>query len=91
MDVKNALEVLDLVKVAGTQASEMLKDGKINIFDLPKLAALVLPARKALQDANLIAAEIKDIDGDEAKVLAEAGIEAVLAWMAVIQAAAPAA
>lgn len=91
MDVKNTLEVLDLVRVTGVQAAEMLKDGKINIFDLPKLAALVNPARKALQDAQLVAAEVADIDSEEAKQLAQAAIEAVMAWVPVVNAATPAA
>jgi hypothetical protein len=84
MDVKNALEVFELVKTAGIQAQEVMKDGKVNIFDLPKLAPLVGPARKAIQDANLIAGEIKDLDGEEAQLLATAAIEAVLAWVPVI-------
>ena len=43
MDVKNSLEVLDLVRAAGIQAKEIMADGKVTLLDLPKLAPLINP------------------------------------------------
>lgn len=84
MDIKNTLEVLEMARVAGVTASEIMADGKLGLSDLPKLAKLWAPAKAALEGVNLIASECSDLDGAEVTQLVNAAVAVATAWMAVL-------
>lgn len=83
-DIKNTLEVLELARVAGVTAGEVLADGKFTLLDLPKLAKLWAPAKAALEGVNMIAEECADLDGAEVSQLVNASVAVATAWMAVL-------
>lgn len=71
-DVKNISEVMDAIELLGVSAKKVLKDGQVTVGDLPVAIELVGHADvlvKAVEGLGEIPAEVKDIDGEEAKVL----------------------
>lgn len=81
MDVKNILEVIEAVKVAGVAGKEIAKDG-IDLSDLPKALELIKKYDvfvSAVTDAKLVIDEAKDIDSAEA-------VQIVSALMAALKA-----
>ncbi len=88
MDVKNILELIELGRVSGVVVGEMLEDGKIGLFDLPKLAKLIGPAKDAFEGLANLLPEAKDIDAEEAKKIFEAVVALAAAWTPVFTKAA---
>ena len=81
MDVKNLLEIIEAIKVAGVAGKEIAKDG-IDISDLPKALELIKKYDMfvaAVSDAKVAIDEVKDIDSEEAVVV-------VVALMAALKA-----
>lgn len=84
--IKESLELLEGVKLLALDAKAVLKDGKINLADLPILLAAISQfgaLTAAIQGVNLILPEVKDLDQDEVNQLAGKVLEIV----AVIKAA----
>lgn len=80
--IKETLEVLDGVKVLIVQAKAVFADGKVNLADLPVLLGLlqnlsVLNA--AVQGADQVIAEAKDLSSEEATVVIAKVLELVAA------------
>ena len=68
MDIKNSLEIVAAIKLAGVKGKEILKDG-IKADDLPKAFELIKEYQvfvDAATDAKLVVVEAKDIDAQEA-------------------------
>lgn len=70
--IKNTKEMLKL----GADMANVLKqakenDGKVDLKDLPLVIGLAGSFGPALDDANLVVPELKDLQGDEGKELLE--------------------
>lgn len=85
-DVKNIQEVLEAIELMGVAGKQVMKDGKVDLADLPTAIGLLSQLDKvvkAVDGIDQIPAEVKDITSEEAKVL----IEQVLKLIAAIKAA----
>lgn len=67
--IQNIVEILDVIEGLIDALAAAKADGKIDWKDIPKFAALWTKLQKAAADLQLVAAEIKDIDGAEAQAL----------------------
>jgi diadenosine tetraphosphate (Ap4A) HIT family hydrolase len=76
--IKNSREMLELVAVLAEALKEAKADGKINVFDLPKLAPVIPALRSAVEKSELIPAELKDLDKDELTELLTLTVDAVM-------------
>lgn len=70
-DIKNTLEVVDLVIAVVDVGIEAEKDGKIDVKDLPLLMTLIPKLGPAFDDVDQIPKEFKDLDAGEADALVE--------------------
>jgi hypothetical protein len=68
--IKETMDVLDLIQVGVKVGKEVTADGKLNLFDLPKLTPLVPAAQKAYSGRGEIPKEVKDLDVEEVEQLA---------------------
>ena len=71
MNIKESLELLNALQVAGVAVAKIAKDGKVNAEDLPVLLSLSMDFAKLVEGftgAGEIPAELRDLD--EAEVLA---------------------
>lgn len=78
--IKESLELLEGVKVLGVSAKKVLADGKVNLADLPVLLGLIsdFPVlTAAVQGADLVLPEVKDLSADEANQLVAKVLEVV--------------
>lgn len=68
--VKEIKELLEGVKVLGIQTKKVLADGKVSLTDLPVLIEVFQNYQvlvDAVQGADQIPNEVKDLDGTEAQ------------------------
>jgi hypothetical protein len=66
--IKESLEFLDGIKVVGVTVADILKDGKVNLADLPKLLPLLQNVSvlvEAAKGVKEIPAEAKDLSEAE--------------------------
>lgn len=63
--VKETLEVLDVLKVLAECYAEAKKDGHVNWMDVPKFTPAISSLSKAVEGAEKIEAELKDLDMSE--------------------------
>lgn len=75
--MKETLDILVLVRSIADAIDKAKSDGKLDWFDLPKVADLREAASKALRDSQNIPAELLDLDGDEVKILLDGLIDAL--------------
>jgi hypothetical protein len=77
MDVKNTVEVFDLVIGSCNKAAEAkANDGKISAYEALEIAISQSgAAMEAAKDVKLVPAEMQDLDLSEAKLLAGKGLE----------------
>lgn len=80
MDIKEALEVLEFAKDLAVEVKAILADGRVTIFDIPQLAKLWSPLKDALQNINLVPAEMKDLDAAEVQALMNESVAVAAAW-----------
>ncbi len=67
MDIKNSLEIVEAIKVLGVEGKKIAKDG-VNLADLPEALELIKKIDvfiAAFKDAELVGAEVKDLDQAE--------------------------
>ena len=76
--IKETMELLTLLEVTAEVYSAAKADGSIDYKDLVKLGPEITALKNAVQDSNLILAELKDLDKDELSSLCPALIGAVL-------------
>jgi len=88
--LKNLHEVFVLGKVAGKTAKEVLADGKVNAFDLPKLVQLWEPAKDALDGISEIPAEldVSKLTTADIQLIINDAVELAQIWMSVFTKAA---
>lgn len=67
--IQNILDVVDLLEVVASDIVAARADGSIGWFDVPKFADVIPALNKALDGADQIVGEVKDLDGDEVKVV----------------------
>ena len=78
MDIKETLEVVALVKALGEKMESVAVDGKVTIMEVvASFPALVAPGFAAIKDANMVAAELKDLDAAEIQQLVQACMDAI--------------
>lgn len=87
-DVRNIEEALDLLADIARVVIEVNQDGRVGILDLPKLATLWEPAKKAIEGIDQFLVEAKDIDSAEAQRLLVKAVTVGQAWMKVFTKAA---
>lgn len=78
--IKESLEVLEGVKALGVAAKKVLADKKVNLADLPVLLGLVQDfstITQAVQGADQVVVEVKDLTLDEANQLIAKVMEVV--------------
>jgi hypothetical protein len=75
--MKETLDILVLVRAIADAIDKAKSDGKLDWFDLPKIADLREAANQALRDSQNIPAELLDLDGDEVKILLDGMIAAI--------------
>jgi len=71
MNIKETLELLNALQIAGVAVAKIAKDGKVNAEDLPVLLSLSMDFSKLVDGfsgAGEIPEELKDLD--EAEVMA---------------------
>jgi hypothetical protein len=90
--IAQTLELLYAVDALAKCIVEAKKDGVLNIWDAPKFAALILPAKKAVEGADQISLEMKDLDPVEIQTVVNKMFESVsaLASAVISKPAAPA-
>ena len=72
MDIHNIVEALEGMKLLAVDAKAVLKDGKVDLADLPVAMALFAKADvivKAVEGIDQVVAEVKDLDPAEAQAL----------------------
>jgi len=67
--VKNVLELIDLVGVVSADIVAARADGSITFFDIPKFADVPMALNAALDGADQVVAELKDLDSSECQVI----------------------
>ena len=78
MDIKETLDVVALVKALGEKMEAVGSDGKVTIMEvLAQFPGLVAPGFVAIKDANMVAAELKDLDPTEIQTLVGACMDAM--------------
>lgn len=80
--IEEALEILEGIKAVGVPLKAALADGKINALDLPHALALLKNHEiliQAIEGAGNIPAEAKDIDSQEAVIIASKVFEVIKA------------
>jgi len=75
--MKETLDILVLVRAIADAIDKAKADGKLDWFDIPKIADLREAASQALRGSQNIPAELLDLDGDEVKVLLDGLITAI--------------
>jgi hypothetical protein len=70
LGIKETKEAVDLVLAVAKIVVEATKDGKVDAQDLGLLIALIPVVQPAVEGANQIAAELKDLEVAEATELA---------------------
>lgn len=88
-DVKNVSELLDFGEKAAEQAKAVLADGKVDLWDLPKLAPLLPSFKAAIEGVGDVPAEVMDMDAAEAKMLLEKAVGVILKWAEVVASVKP--
>lgn len=61
---KETQDVIQLIRVLAKAMSDAKADGKINIFDMPKLAPVLIALKVAVDGSDKIAGEIKAASAD---------------------------
>lgn len=80
--IKESLELLEGVKILAVETKKVLADGKLNLNDLPVLLGLMQNFGKlsaAVQDADQVIVEAKDLSAAEAEQLVAKILEIVAA------------
>ena len=67
--VKNTLELIDLVGVVSADIVAAKADGAITWFDLPKFSDVPGALNAAIDGADQIVSELKDLDKQEGQIL----------------------
>lgn len=76
MGIKEALEIFDAAIAICNDVAEAKADGELSTMELLKVAIGNAPASvRAVMGAESVVAEMKDLDKDEAKLLASKGME----------------
>ena len=81
-DVKNIVEVVEALELIGVTAKSVMKDGKVDLTDLPHAMSLISQANKivvAVEGIDQVIPEAKDLDGEEAKLILEKVLSAIKA------------
>lgn len=84
-DVKALLDMVKAVKELGVAAKQVLKDGKVDLSDLPVALGLIKDLSDitaAVSEAKDIPADVKAIDADGITQVAAAVVDAVNAIQA---------
>jgi len=68
--VKETIEVLDVLRVLAECYAEAKKDGSVNWMDIPKFRPTLAVLAKAIDGADKIESELKDIDMAELLLIA---------------------
>lgn len=82
--VKETKELISMISVLADCLKEAKKDGKINLFDIPKLAPMIPAIRDGLNGAEAIKLEVKDLSVDEISELLSLSVSAVYALVSAI-------
>lgn len=82
---KETGDVIQLVRVLATAMSAAKSDGKIDIFDVPKLAPVILALKAAVDGSDKIALELKAASHDLA-TLSSLLSDSVTAMLALVDA-----
>lgn len=69
MDIKETLEVIDVLDVTAKAIKEAKADGDVDWKDSPKFVKVIPAAVKAINGADKIKLELKDLDDGETQVL----------------------
>ncbi len=85
MNIKETRELFDAAKAFAVGAKEVMADGKANLRDLPTIMHLWGPLQVAVDGANLVPAELKDLDPEEAKVLLADAVDVIKAIMGIFK------
>jgi hypothetical protein len=77
--ITQTLELLYAVDALAKCLAEARKDGVLNIWDTPKFATLILPAKKAIDGADQISLEMTDLDQAEIQTVVNKMFESITA------------
>lgn len=77
--IEQTKELIACVKVLAEVAGRALEDGKINIFDIPKLAPAYIAVKLAFEGAKEVPAELRELSAEEMADLLESATAAVMA------------
>ena len=91
--VQNIIDIVDLFDTVAADVAAAKADGKINLLDLPKFMDVFPALQAAVDGADKIAEEAKDLDADEIKLIVQrliAALEGVAKSLAGVEAPAEA-
>lgn len=80
-DIKNILEVFDMMDELAKAIKSSKADGYVNWLDIPKFARVLPAARAALQNSELIVPELMDLSETEAQIVMDRLFKASTALM----------
>lgn len=86
LGIKETLDVLVALEVASDAAVKACADGKLNLFDLPLLAAPVRAAIEAVRGRAVVIDELKDLDAAEVEALLNKCVSAGMKLLAALDA-----
>lgn len=72
--IKESMELIDLILSCADAITNAKRDGVINWFDLPKFAPVVMASKKAVDGSDKIDDELKDLNAEEAQLIASAAL-----------------
>lgn len=82
MEIKESMELLEGLKLLAIESKKLMADGKVNLGDLPVLLDLVQNVgvlAAAVQGADQVGAELKELSSEELQKLGEKVLEIVAA------------
>lgn len=86
LGIQESLELLEAFDMLAVALAEAKKDGVLNMWDAPKFAKVLVPAKKAVDGAEHISLELQDLDQDEAQELVDKMFETLTKLAAAVTA-----
>lgn len=69
--IKETRDILAAVKVLAVEGAAIMDDGRFGLKDLDNILRAIKPLKEAILGIQKVPAELKDLDGDEAKQIWE--------------------
>lgn len=84
-NLKETLEIYGALDSMTRAIDESLKDGKLNVMDIPTFIPVLPSLWRAINGIDGVAAELKDLNEDELKILTMRSVKTVSDFIKVLK------